>query len=73
MYLLCVSRYGVKGAVYLRSKDGQVLYLTSEGFPEWTAGSVATRVSTSITVNSVLGTQTYKLFDHITVSDPIKP
>ena len=60
-------RYGLKGAVYLRSKDHQVVYVTSEGIPEWTAGSLVTTDQT-VTVDSVLGSQTYRLFDHVTVS-----
>ncbi len=60
-------RYGFKGAVYLKSKEGQVLYIGSEYHPEWTSGGLTVQDDT-VTVNSLLGTQTYRLFDHITVS-----
>ncbi|KAK3090437.1 hypothetical protein FSP39_011852 [Pinctada imbricata] len=35
-----VPRYGIRGPVYLRSKDGQVLHITDQGTPEWTGGTI---------------------------------
>lgn len=67
MNLLVYFRYGMKGPVYLRSKDGQVAYITRQDSVEWTAG-VLTMSDQSITVHNVMGDQTYHLFDHITVS-----
>lgn len=60
-------RYGIKGPVYLRSKEGQVVYISETDQPQWTSGTVH-RSWTSITVDSVLGSHTYNLFDHVTVS-----
>ncbi len=63
-----MNRYGIKGAVYLKSRDDQVLFVTSNNHTEWTSGNVVISDYT-ITVNSLLGMQTYRLFDHITVSE----
>ena len=62
-------RYGIKGAVYLRSRDGAVAYVSTgeNGKAEWTGGTLVAGQQT-ITVNSTMGSQTYHLFDHITVS-----
>ncbi len=68
------GRYGIKGAVYLKAKDGQVLFVPEDFRPEWTGGSLS-QTDEDITVNSVLGSHTYRLFDHITVSvySTVKP
>ena len=52
--------------MYLRSKDGQVLYVPHDSSAEWVGGTL-TQGSDYVTVNSAYGTQQYKLFDHITV------
>ncbi|KAK3604725.1 hypothetical protein CHS0354_018965 [Potamilus streckersoni] len=61
-----VPRYGIKGPVYLRSKEGQVLYLQTNGSPEWTGGEIS-RTDQYITVTCLYGQKTYRLLDHITV------
>ena len=61
------DRYGIKGAVYLKSKEGQVLYIAIDYHPEWCSGKLSVS-DTSVVVNSLLGSHTYRLFDHITVS-----
>lgn len=61
-----MNRYGIKGPVYLKSREGQVLYVTETDEVEWTSGDV-TRHDTYFVVNSVLGQQKYNLLDHITV------
>ncbi|XP_064607624.1 DIS3-like exonuclease 1 isoform X2 [Liolophura sinensis] len=65
-FLVFIPRYGIKGPVYLRSKEGQVVYISETEQPEWTSGTVQ-RSWTSVTVDSVLGSHTYNLFDHVTV------
>ena len=65
-----LPRYGIKGAVYLRSKDGQVAYVGTSGTCEWTSG-VIDKSDRDITVNSVYGSQMYRLLDHLTVSHPV--
>ena len=57
----------MKGPVYMRDREKQVLYVTDDGMRHWTSGSLTT-TETDITVHSTLGSQTYHLFDHITVS-----
>ncbi|XP_045156829.2 DIS3-like exonuclease 1 [Mercenaria mercenaria] len=61
-----VPRYGIKGPVYLKSKDGQVLYVTATDEAEWTSGDV-TKHDTYCVVDSTLGQQKYCLLQHITV------
>lgn len=60
-------RYGIKGPVYLRSKDGQVIHVQPGVEPEWTGGTIQ-RTDHSIIVNNMYDSQTYTLLDHITVS-----
>ncbi|CAG2204043.1 DIS3L [Mytilus edulis] len=59
--------YGIKGPVYLRSKDGQVIHVQPGVEPEWTGGTIQ-RTDHSIIVNNMYDSQTYTLLDHITVS-----
>lgn len=61
-----VPRYGTKGPVYLKNKDGLVVYITDIDEPEWCSGTL-TKHDTYITVNSMFGAQKYSLLDHITV------
>lgn len=60
-------RYGIRAPVYLRNKDGQVLYVQESGQSEWTGGSI-TKSEGSVSVNSLVGSMTFTLLDHITVS-----
>lgn len=60
-------RYGIRAPVYLRNKDGQVLYVQESGQSEWTGGSI-TKSEGSVSVNSLVGSMTLTLLDHITVS-----
>lgn len=60
-------RYGIRAPVYLRKKDGQVLYVQESGQSEWTGGSI-TKSEGSVSVNSLVGSMTFTLLDHITVS-----
>lgn len=65
----CLRRYGMKGPVYLKNRDGQVLSAGQDGGCEWQSGSVH-RYSDRITTTSLIGTTTFTLFSHITVSVP---
>ena len=56
----------MKGAVYLKDKEGQVVYV-KDGEPLWTSGTLM-QSDYDITVNTASARQTYRLFDHITVS-----
>ena len=52
--------------MYLRNKDGQVVYMTDSDVPEGMAGKIS-RQDSSVTVSCLHGNQTYTLLDHITV------
>lgn len=64
--MVFVPRYGIRAPVYLRNKDGQVLYVQNSGQSEWTSGSI-TKSEGSISVHSMVGSMTFTLLDHITV------
>ncbi|XP_060081062.1 DIS3-like exonuclease 1 [Ylistrum balloti] len=61
-----VPRYGMKGPVYLKNKEGQMAYVQAFGQLEWTGGNITKRGHT-LTVNTMFGAQSYTLLDHITV------
>ncbi|KAK7912656.1 hypothetical protein WMY93_012867 [Mugilogobius chulae] len=64
--LVFVPQYGVKGPVYLRSREGLVVTAGADGSCEWSSGTVK-RHSDHITTSSVSGSATFSLFQHITV------
>ncbi|XP_062242941.1 DIS3-like exonuclease 1 [Platichthys flesus] len=64
--LVFVSEYGVKGPVYLKNREGQVVAAAPDGSCEWQSGSVR-RFSDHISTTSGCGTSTFRLFDHVTV------
>lgn len=64
--LVFVAQYGVKGPVYMKNREGQVVAAGEDGSCEWQSGSVR-RYSDHITTTSGCGTSTFRLFDHITV------
>ncbi|XP_019722970.1 DIS3-like exonuclease 1 [Hippocampus comes] len=64
--LAFVPLYGMKGPVYLKNRDGQVLSAGQDGGCEWQSGSVH-RYSDRITTTSLIGITTFTLFSHITV------
>ncbi|XP_034471257.1 DIS3-like exonuclease 1 isoform X1 [Hippoglossus hippoglossus] len=64
--LVFVSEYGVKGPVYMKNREGQVVAAGPDGSCEWQSGSVR-RFSDHITTTSSCGTSTFRLFDHVTV------
>lgn len=66
-YTCALSRYGVKGPVYMKNREGQVVAAGQDSSCEWQSGHVR-RYSDHITTTSGCGTSTFRLFDHITVS-----
>ncbi|KAM6950358.1 LOW QUALITY PROTEIN: DIS3-like exonuclease 1 [Lycodopsis pacificus] len=64
--LVFVPEYGVKGPVYMRNREGEVVAVGEDGACEWQSGSVR-RHSDHISTTSSCGTSTFSLFDHITV------
>ncbi|XP_044058525.1 DIS3-like exonuclease 1 [Siniperca chuatsi] len=64
--LVFVPEYGVKGPVYMKNREGQVVAAGQDGSCEWQSGSVR-RYADRITTTSGCGTSTFRLFDHITV------
>ncbi|XP_033842613.1 DIS3-like exonuclease 1 isoform X1 [Periophthalmus magnuspinnatus] len=64
--LVFVPQYGVKGPVYLRSREGEVLTFGADGHCEWSSGTVK-KHSDHITTSSLSGSTTFRLFQHITV------
>ncbi|XP_026528832.1 DIS3-like exonuclease 1 [Notechis scutatus] len=65
--LVFVPRYGIKGAAYLRSKDGLVISCPTDGSCEWQPGSLQ-RFPSKITATPAVGKPvTLNLFDHVTV------
>ncbi|XP_037308770.2 DIS3-like exonuclease 1 [Pungitius pungitius] len=64
--LVFVPEYGVKGPVYMKNREGQVVAPGEGGLCEWQSGAVR-RHSDHISTTSSCGTSTFRLFDHITV------
>ncbi|XP_070618176.1 DIS3-like exonuclease 1 isoform X2 [Erythrolamprus reginae] len=65
--LVYVPRYGIKGAAYLRNKEGLVISCPTEGSYEWQPGSLQ-RFPSKITATPTVGKPvTLNLFDHVTV------
>ncbi|XP_068438038.1 DIS3-like exonuclease 1 isoform X2 [Clinocottus analis] len=64
--LAFVPEYGVKGPVYMKNREGQVVAVGEDGVCEWQSGAVR-RHPDCITTSSGRGTATFRLFDHITV------
>uniref|UniRef100_A0A668A3G0 DIS3-like exonuclease 1 n=1 Tax=Myripristis murdjan TaxID=586833 RepID=A0A668A3G0_9TELE len=64
--LVFIPQYGLKGAVYLRNREGQVVTVGQDGSCEWQSGSVQ-RYPERISTTCSRGTSTFSLFDHITV------
>ena len=65
--LVFVPRYGIKGAAYMKNKEGLVLSCQGERSCEWKPGSLQ-RFQNRITSTTTTGESvTLSLFDHITV------
>nr|XP_035943036.1 DIS3-like exonuclease 1 isoform X5 [Halichoerus grypus] len=65
--LVFIPRFGIKGAAYLRNKDGLVISCGSDSRSEWKPGSLQ-RFQNKITSTTTGGESvTFHLFDHVTV------
>ncbi|KAF4017031.1 hypothetical protein G4228_009220 [Cervus hanglu yarkandensis] len=65
--LVFIPRFGIKGAAYLRNKDGLVISCGPDGHSEWKPGSLQ-RFQNKITSTTTGGESvTFHLFDHVTV------
>ncbi|XP_068410159.1 DIS3-like exonuclease 1 isoform X3 [Eschrichtius robustus] len=65
--LVFIPRFGIKGAAYLKNKDGLVTSWSPDGHSEWKPGSLQ-RFQNKITSTTTGGESvTFHLFDHVTV------
>uniref|UniRef100_A0A8D1S9T9 DIS3-like exonuclease 1 n=1 Tax=Sus scrofa TaxID=9823 RepID=A0A8D1S9T9_PIG len=65
--LVFIPRFGIKGAAYLKNKDGLVISCGQDSHCEWKPGSLQ-RFQNKITSTTTGGESvTFHLFDHITV------
>ncbi|KAF3686767.1 DIS3-like exonuclease 1 [Channa argus] len=64
--LVFVPEYGIRGPVYMKNREGQVVAAGQDGSCKWQSGSVR-RYTDRITTTSTAGTTSFRLFDHITV------
>lgn len=71
-FLAFVPQYGLKGAVYLKNREGQVVSVDEDGRCEWKAGTLQ-RYPDRISTCTSTGTHTFYLFDHITVRISVEP
>ncbi|ROL52738.1 DIS3-like exonuclease 1 [Anabarilius grahami] len=71
-FLAFVPQYGVKGAVYLKDREGQVVSVDGDGRCEWMAG-ILQRYPDRINTCTSTGTHTFHLFDHVTVRISVEP
>ncbi|XP_061451111.1 DIS3-like exonuclease 1 isoform X3 [Rhineura floridana] len=66
--LVFVPRYGIKGAAYLKNKEGLVLSCQADGSCQWKPGCLQ-RFPSRITSTPTIGNSvTLNLFDHVTVN-----
>nr|XP_023414124.1 DIS3-like exonuclease 1 isoform X3 [Loxodonta africana] len=65
--LVFIPRFGIKGAAYLKNKDGLVISCGPDSRSEWQPGSLQ-RFQNKITSTTTRGDSvTFHLFDHVTV------
>uniref|UniRef100_A0A3P9LZ64 DIS3-like exonuclease 1 n=1 Tax=Oryzias latipes TaxID=8090 RepID=A0A3P9LZ64_ORYLA len=65
--LVFVPEYGIKGPVYLRNKEGQVVSAEAGGSCKWQGGQVRRCPSYITTTTAGGGSSTFRLMSHITV------
>ncbi|XP_071489125.1 DIS3-like exonuclease 1 [Diadema antillarum] len=70
-FLVFIPRYGIKGAVYLRDKEGLVCDSSLPMKPRWMKGSLA-RSEHSVAVQAAGSQAVFRLFDHVTVGVSIQ-
>uniref|UniRef100_A0A672Q3K1 DIS3-like exonuclease 1 n=1 Tax=Sinocyclocheilus grahami TaxID=75366 RepID=A0A672Q3K1_SINGR len=71
-FLAFVPQYGLKGAVYLKNREGQVVSVDGDGRCEWKAG-ILQRYPDRISTCTSTGTHIFDLFDHVTVRISVEP
>ncbi|XP_067827366.1 DIS3-like exonuclease 1 isoform X1 [Heptranchias perlo] len=64
--LVFVPRYGIKGAAFLKNKEGLVISAKPDGTCDWKPGSLR-RLRDKIISTTTDGSVTFSLFEHITV------
>ncbi|KAM5292142.1 DIS3-like exonuclease 1 isoform 2-T2 [Ctenodactylus gundi] len=65
--LVFIPRFGIKGAAYLKNKEGLVITCGADSHSEWKPGSLQ-RCQNKITSTTTGGESvTFRLFDHVTV------
>merc|ERR1712142_1312960 len=69
-FLVYIPQYALKGPVYLESKEKEVLYC-GRLRPTWQVGLV-TKKELFVKVETIEGTNMYRLFDHVTVGIQLK-
>ncbi|XP_030044699.1 DIS3-like exonuclease 1 [Microcaecilia unicolor] len=65
--LLFLPRYGIKGAAYLRNKEGAVITCLPDGHCEWRPGSLQRFQNRIVSSTSNGSSSSFTLFDHVTV------
>ncbi|KAK6294086.1 hypothetical protein J4Q44_G00349160 [Coregonus suidteri] len=70
--LVFIPQYGLKGAVYLKNREGQVVSERQDGGCDWQTGSLQ-RYLDHISTTTAAGTSTFNLFQHITVRISVQP
>lgn len=65
--LVFIPRFGIKGAAYLKNKDGLVISCGPEGSSEWKPGSLQRSQNKIISTTAGGQSVTFHLFDHVTV------
>ncbi|XP_005990163.1 DIS3-like exonuclease 1 isoform X1 [Latimeria chalumnae] len=65
--LVFVPRYGIKGAAYLKDKEGRVVSTDSDSNCKWKPGSLQRFQNKIISIVTDGGSVTFNMFDHITV------
>nr|XP_056721762.1 DIS3-like exonuclease 1 [Euleptes europaea] len=70
--LVFVPRYGIKGAAYLKNKEGLVLSCQSDKSCSWKPGGLQRFPDRIISIPTVGEPVTLKLFDHVTVQISIQ-
>ncbi|XP_037390155.1 DIS3-like exonuclease 1 isoform X1 [Pygocentrus nattereri] len=70
--LVFLPRYGMKGAVYLKNRDSQVISVGDDGKCKWQVGTLQ-RYPDRISTFTAIGTHTFHLFDHVTVRISVEP
>ncbi|EDL95796.1 similar to expressed sequence AV340375, isoform CRA_c [Rattus norvegicus] len=71
--LVFIPRFGIKGAAYLKNKDGLVISCGPEGSSEWKPGSLQRSQNKIISTTAGGQSVTFHLFDHVTVRISVQP